>query len=233
MDDMPARGLRERAKADRTRRILDAASRLFRAHGYEAVKLEEIAAQGEVSVGTLYNYFATKGDILMAIVSLEVEEVLAEGEHILGNPGRGLATALDALVGGYFDHSLTYLSKDMWRRAMALSVEAPGTRFSQRYSELDARLTDQVCALVAAFQRQGRVRREVDARAAGEVVFNNLNNMFVEFVKSETMTLSDLKKRVRTQHAMLAAAIGARPSAGRARLTPPARSRRPRGCSAR
>ena len=37
-------GLRERQKADRTRRILEAASTLFRAQGYDAVRIEDIAA---------------------------------------------------------------------------------------------------------------------------------------------------------------------------------------------
>jgi AcrR family transcriptional regulator len=72
-------GLRERQKADRTRRILEAASSLFRAQGYDAVRIEDIAAAAEVSAGTCYNYFSTKGDLLLAIVSMEVEEVVEVG----------------------------------------------------------------------------------------------------------------------------------------------------------
>ena len=60
-------GLRERQKADRTGRILDAASRLFRDQGYDAVRIEDIAAAAEVSAGTCYNYFSTKGDLLLAM----------------------------------------------------------------------------------------------------------------------------------------------------------------------
>ncbi|MFN0113232.1 MAG: TetR family transcriptional regulator [Paracoccaceae bacterium] len=209
MNDTPAQGLRARHRADRTRRILDAAAELFRKAGYESVTLEEIAVSGDVSVGTLYNYFATKGDLLMAIVTLEVEEVLALGARLLASPGGAFGPALDALVGGYFDHTLTYLSKDMWRRAIALSIEAPGTPFSLRYSELDGRLSDQVGGLVAAFQAKGKVRPEVDARVAGEVIFNNLNNAFIEFVRSEAMPMAALKARVAAQNAMLAAALGA------------------------
>lgn len=202
-----AKGLRARQKADRAARILAAATRLFRETSFDAVRLEEIAAAAELSVGTLYNYFQTKGDILVAIVTMEVEEVLAEGARILADPARGIEAALDDLVGGYFDHSLTYLSKEMWRRAMALSIEAPGTPFSMRYSELDARLTDQVCALVAAFQVKGRVRPDISSRTAGEVIFNNLNNMFIEFVRSDTMTLAELRAGVRRQNGLILSVI--------------------------
>ena len=47
---------------------------------------------------------------------------------------------MDGLIRLYYDHSLHYLSKEMWRKAMALSIEAPDSPFSQRYTELDAML---------------------------------------------------------------------------------------------
>ena len=61
-------GLRERQKALRHDRILEAAARLFREHGYEDVKMEAIAAAAEVAIGTIYNYYQNKGDLLVAIV---------------------------------------------------------------------------------------------------------------------------------------------------------------------
>jgi AcrR family transcriptional regulator len=192
-------GLRERHKADRTRRMQEAAAHLFREAGYDAARTEDIAAAADVSVGTLYNYFATKGDLLMAIVAMEVEEVLAAGETVLANPPADPVEALDTLIGGYYDHSLVYLSKAMWRTAMALSIEAPDTPFSQRYSALDGLLTDQVCDLVAALQRRGRLRADVSGRVVGEVLFNNLNQMFIAFVKSEDMGIETLRASVRQQ----------------------------------
>lgn len=181
----------------------EAAADLFRDSGYGAARMEDIAAAADVSVGTLYNYFATKGDLLLAIVSMEVEEVLTAGEAVLADPPADPAEALDALIGGYYDHSLVYLSKAMWRTAMALSIESPDTPFSQRYTALDRMLTDQVCALVAALQHRGRLRAEVPARVVGEVVFNNLNQMFMEFVKDDSATIDSLRASVRRQTALV------------------------------
>ena len=65
-------GLRAKHKIDRNSRIVEAASGLFRREGYEGARIEEIAAKAEVSVGTIYNYYRNKGDILVAIVSMEV-----------------------------------------------------------------------------------------------------------------------------------------------------------------
>ncbi len=197
-------GLREKQKADRTRRILEAASRLFREQGYGAIRIEDITHAAEVSVGTLYNYFTNKGDLLLAIVSMEVEEVLESGKSIVANPPADIARALGDLLGIYFDHSLYYLSKEMWRTAMAISIEAPGTPFSARYTELDSLLAAQVCDLIGELQRKGYARTDIDADAVGQLLFNNLNQMFTEFVKAEDMTLTDLHAITARQNAPIA-----------------------------
>lgn len=197
-------GLRERQKADRSRRILEAASRLFREHGYGAIRIEDIAQGAEVSVGTLYNYFANKGDLLLAIVSMEVEEVLESGKSVVTDPPPDVADALETLIGIYYDHSLYYLSKEMWRTAMAISIEAPGTPFSARYTALDGKLARQVCDLIREMQRRGYARKGVEAEAMGQVIFNNLNQMFIEYVKQDDMPLDALHRTTARQNAILA-----------------------------
>ncbi len=206
-------GLRERQKADRERRILMAAATQFRAGGYRSVRIEDLALAAEVSVGTVYNYYRNKGDILIATVAMEVEEVLASGAAIVSDPPAGAEAALLALIFGYYDHSLEYLSKEMWRRAMALSIEAPETPNGRRYSALDVRLAAQVTELIATLQARGAVRAELDAPALGQVLFNNLNQMFLEFVKDDAMTLDTLRRQVAAQTRPLARLIAARPAA--------------------
>ena len=61
-------GLRERQKAGRRRDILAAASQLFARQGFADTSVEAIAALAEVGTGTVYNYFSSKGDLLMALV---------------------------------------------------------------------------------------------------------------------------------------------------------------------
>ena len=200
-------GLRARQKADRNRRILEAAASLFREVGYDSARIEDIAERAEVSVGTVYNYYENKGDILVATVSMEVEEVLGSGMAIVENPPPTTLEALQVLIDQYFDHSLVYLSKEMWRTAMAFSIQQPESPFSRRYTELDGRLCDQVSMLVQKLQLRGAVMPGIDTIAVGQMVFNNLNMMFLEFVKDEAMTLETLKERVGRQNRPLAVLI--------------------------
>ncbi|PWW00269.1 TetR family transcriptional regulator [Hoeflea marina] len=200
-------GLRARQKADRNRRILEAATTLFRVQGYDSARIEDIAELAEVSVGTLYNYYENKGDILVATVSMEVTEVLEAGDRIVASPPLNVAEALRVLIGQYYDHSLVYLSKEMWRTAMASSIQQPETPLSKRYTELDQRLCAQVVQLVETLQQRGVIIVGIDSRAIGEVIFNNLNMMFIEFCKVDSMPLEELKLRVAEQHRPIAALI--------------------------
>ncbi|MFT6074249.1 MAG: AcrR family transcriptional regulator [Yoonia sp.] len=209
-DEKQMAGLREKQKADRERRILQAAVTKFRADGYRAVRIEDLAEMAEVSVGTVYNYYQTKGDILMATVTMEVEEVLEAGLAILADPPEAVDDALLALIFAYYDHSLEYLSKEMWRSAMALAIEAPGTPNGRRYFEMDQRLAAQMTDLVAALQDRGKVRRDIDSGLLGTLLFNNLNQMFLEFVKEDDMPLDVLRNRVAAQTLPLAKLIATR-----------------------
>ena len=202
-------GLRERQKADRERRIIKAAAHYFRDIGFEDSHIEAIAERAEVSVGTVYNYFESKGDLLVAIVALEVNEILNAGEGLIADPPRDVEQAVNGLIAIYLDHSLVYLDKGMWRNAMALTTRQPDTRFGRQYNRLDECLTAQVCDLIARLQRDGRVKRDVDARAVGETIFNNTNMMFTIFVKSGDMTLDSLKSSIARQNAPLTDAIRA------------------------
>jgi hypothetical protein len=47
----------------------------------------------------------------------------------------------------------------------------------------------------------------VDARGCGEMIFNNMNMMFIEFVKREEMTIKELRAAIWRQNRTLVEAI--------------------------
>lgn len=208
-------GLRERQKRDRERRILDAATLLFRNRGFDDTRMEDIAAQAGLSVGALYNYYRGKGDLLMAIVAVEVGEVLKLGAAVVADPPPDVAEALDRLVAIYYGHSLVYLDKAMWRHAMAITTQAPETPFARAYGDLDRRLCAQVTAMLDELRSRGRVAEDVDVGVAGGMAFNNLDRMFQTFVREEAMPQAALTAAVAAQNALLATALRPAPGADR------------------
>lgn len=73
-------------------RILAAADRLFYEHGIRAVGVDAVAAEAEVSKRTLYNYYATKDDLIAAYLVSRFKQ-LAPSD----------APAREQLL-GYFDY---------------------------------------------------------------------------------------------------------------------------------
>lgn len=199
--------MRAQQRSDRNSRILQVASELFKSHGYEAVKMEAISSTANLSIGTIYNYYQNKGDLLLAIVALEVHTVLQAGAVLLTQTPNHVAHSIDTLVGTYIDHSLVYLSKEMWRVAMFISTQQPFSPFGLSYSELDIALSEQTCALIQKLQSHGLVKAAIDSQGVGELLFNNFNNMFITYVKSEDMKLEELSRMIRRQNKIVVDAI--------------------------
>jgi predicted transcriptional regulator len=96
---------------------------------------------------------------------------------------------------------------------MAISTQQPDSPFGLTYSALDRALTDQLRELIRRLQEIGLVSPEVDGRTVGELLFNNMNMMFIEFVKDEAARISDLRADLRRQNRILVAAIARKEAA--------------------
>jgi AcrR family transcriptional regulator len=59
-------GRRARNQAVRRKRVIDAAVELAADGGYEAVQMRDVADRAEVALGTLYRYFPSKDQLLVA-----------------------------------------------------------------------------------------------------------------------------------------------------------------------
>ena len=70
-------GRLERRKARTRAAILTAASRLFHERGYEDTSIQQVAERADTGVGTLYGYFASKEDILRAVLDDQRDEAIA------------------------------------------------------------------------------------------------------------------------------------------------------------
>lgn len=63
--------------------ILDAAKRMFTAHGFERVSMDQIAAEAGVSKLTVYSHFGDKETLFSAAISAKCEEQLAGGLFVV------------------------------------------------------------------------------------------------------------------------------------------------------
>ena len=92
-------GRREHRKRVTRRDLLDAGRRLFGEKGLHEARIEDLSRQAGVAKGTLYGYFASRGELIDAVVAAGLGELLeAVRRRTRGSRGRAalLAGAADA-----------------------------------------------------------------------------------------------------------------------------------------
>lgn len=103
--------LRDRAREVRNdlyrRHILETAERVFADRGFENSKLQEISSQAGLSMGTIYAVFASKDDLLGAILNERGNELLAIARRVAAEqpaPREALKGLIEAYVGYFVEH---------------------------------------------------------------------------------------------------------------------------------
>lgn len=88
----------QRRKQARPQELLDAALELFVERGFAATRMEEVAALAGVSKGTLYLYYASKQDLLKAVIRERLGNEIEVGAAAVAGHGGSYAELLRKLV---------------------------------------------------------------------------------------------------------------------------------------
>jgi AcrR family transcriptional regulator len=150
-------GLRERRKAERRRRVLQAAREVFLEHGYENATTREIATRADVAVGTVFVYACDKRDLLMALVNDDLEALTdATWESI--DSALPFVERLMAL----FAPRYRYWVRDPEISAVALAESAHDRkkelgREMERFLRRRDRMIESLAEMIAIEQRAGRL----------------------------------------------------------------------------
>jgi AcrR family transcriptional regulator len=85
--------------AARRQAILEAALAVFAANGFEAARLEDVAARAGVAKGTLYLYFRSKEALFEALVRDAVSPIIERVSAVAATPDISVADVLEAFFG--------------------------------------------------------------------------------------------------------------------------------------
>ena len=80
------RSLKEKQRQEREDLILQAAEDVLAEKGYHDTSMDEIAARVGVAKGTVYLHFASKGDLVFALLEREMQRLLQFVEHTASLP---------------------------------------------------------------------------------------------------------------------------------------------------
>jgi AcrR family transcriptional regulator len=178
-------GLRERQKIDRSRRILNAARARFRSEGYDAVTIESIAAEVNISPVTVYNYYGTKANLLLALVKESDDRLIAQLQALTEDLPEDIREAVAEFGRIMRRHAMTYLTKRTWREVIAATILHGGREFGQTYKALDRVLIAIMAELIERYQSNGFLSAEVDTAGFADTLFEVQNIRFFQFISDD------------------------------------------------
>lgn len=170
------------AAPERRRQILDSAKRVFAKRGYHDTNISHICADLRIARGTLYQYFQSKQDVFSAVVQDMLDRlraaIAAEPELVVPagfRPTRDqaikyAAASLHRLLEAVFEDEASL--RILVREAVGLDVG-----IDKILRAIDELVVDRFAADLAAAQRAGVVRPDVDPRSAALFVMGGVEKL--------------------------------------------------------
>lgn len=164
-------GLRSR----KTQLILDAARGCFARHGFHAATTASIAAEAKISAGSLYQYFSSKDDLIVAMVEEDLRKDLHLVARIAGaeNFWAGLSDAMSAFVVNEFHPEKMHLWLEIHAEAARNDVVR---EVVQQYGRS---LSSALSRVIESAQLRGEVRSDVSASHCATLLTSLFEGLFV------------------------------------------------------
>jgi TetR/AcrR family fatty acid metabolism transcriptional regulator len=172
----------ERKTIDRRAVILDAALRTFVKRGYPETKVAEIASEAGVAEGTLYNYFASKEDLLLALFDEKwgwiIDEIRKKISR-LNDPNRKLKAIFSLVV--------RMFKKDRQLAELFMVDIKQSSVFLNNYTiNRIVEFLDLIEEVLEEGKKKGTYRRDLDTRVARMVIFGAAQGILLSWVLSES-----------------------------------------------
>jgi AcrR family transcriptional regulator len=171
---------------------LDAAEQLFSQHGYEATRIETIAEKASVAPATIYNYFSTKPNLLMALALRHVHAALPERRSFIRNLPEDPLQGIMAFERLLAEQALRHLSRECWRVIMSAQYLEPGGRAARTGARLNNLIKQHYTRLVKTYQARGRLKASVDPAALSNLIVGITTAEFGNFITTDEGTVEDL-----------------------------------------
>ncbi|MFC5863221.1 TetR/AcrR family transcriptional regulator [Acidicapsa dinghuensis] len=151
---------RDRKRLQTLERLARTAAALFEKHGYEAVTMEQIAAEADVAKGTLYNHFPVKEAVLAHWIHLELAANLEMlHDQLQTRPGfaEGAMHVLNHSAKWCEQHP-HYLAPYLRFRFLGIGANPSPSHDSEQLSDI----ADTFAWLIRRGQRSGEIRDDLD-----------------------------------------------------------------------
>lgn len=153
------------------REVIRRASDRFGKYGYENVSLGEIAADLGVTKAALYNYAASKNDLLLQCYQVVLDDLIAAIKAETASQEGRAAPRLKRALMAYVLIMTRRDSQYLWTYTRPVLTEERGRIVQGQRDEIDA----QIRALLLEGRQDGSLRADLDPKLASLVVLGAVN----------------------------------------------------------
>jgi len=203
-----APGLRERQKVARYERILASARSLFNSLGFDNTTMAAIAENAEVSTPTVFNYFKTKDQLLLALV-LQVHHETRQWVHSFQpHASSNLPDAICEFLAMYSKTSLNSINRKTWRHVESTNIRLPDSDFVKKYDALTEEMLKDFYDFLLRMTRDAPLVAGELPHPVAEIIFNHWSRLFIELVRDETLSLEEHTESLRNDLTALITMLG-------------------------
>lgn len=163
--------------------LIEQATLCLAQKGYAHVSLRDIAKESGVSLGILHYYFASKEDLLLAIISSYKEGFVAELEREV------VEAPLDNWMASFFAvlHRSLTRDKDQHRLWYDLQVQAMYVpAFHEQVSQIRNRLHSLIIRMLERLADTSRSSLAVEKEVAASTLYSLIDGLFLQSMLSES-----------------------------------------------
>ena len=158
--------------------ILESATTVFAKTGFYRAKAIEIARKANIAVGTIYNYFKNKDDILISIFDERIGELnrsLSEAIQKIDDPDKKLLAILDSTVAMFRnDRELA--------EVVTIELRQSSKFFSSTAIASIVEFLDIIADVIRQGQKAGVYRDDIEPRVVALVVLGSFENLLHAWV---------------------------------------------------
>jgi AcrR family transcriptional regulator len=174
-------------KQERRQAVLAAAKALIAANGYDETTIEEIAAAAGLSTPTVYNYFGTKLDLLLALYLEDREIALEKVARIVEKGWKDPLDFFLAMLDADLHEEVDVVSHALWRQIAAAEATQNEGRHYATFKGINDRHIAAITAAIRKMVEEGLLVPDTDLKALAEL-FHHLSEGFYRKVIATTDT---------------------------------------------
>jgi len=191
--------LRKKKKQERRQRIFSNAVYLLKKKGFTNTSMLDIAENSNLAVGTLYNYYSSKNDLILAIFNRENQKFFRKINSKLKkllHSDKNARSIISEVVLQFFNDFI-FLSKKNMKEIMTALFSSED--YLQKGMEEDLRLISLIEQCLQNLKNKDKIKKDIDTNLTAEIIYGIVFEQFIMYCMIPDIKKRELQKRLNKQ----------------------------------